>query len=133
MKDFIAAFSAHDVEKVLPFFTDDIFYEEVAAGGAVVRGKEELRARIQGLFRAFPDIELELTSYFSSGDRECVEWISSGTHTVDSPGLPATGKRFSYREVVLIERRDGKIRRLSLFCDMMTFMQQIGVLPPSPL
>ena len=56
MKDFIAAFSAHDVEKVLSFFTDDIFYEEVAAGGAVARGKEELRARIRGYSEPSPTL-----------------------------------------------------------------------------
>jgi steroid delta-isomerase-like uncharacterized protein len=132
VSDFIAVFSAHNIEEVLSYFTDDVFYEEVVADGVVARGKQELRARLQGLFAAFPDIRLELKTDFSFGEHGCVEWISSGTHTVDSPGMPATGKSFSYREVVITEQRDGKISRFSLYCDMMTFMRQLGLLPPSP-
>lgn len=45
--DFIAAFSAHDLDSVFSYFTDDMFYEEVVANGAVAHGKQELRARIQ--------------------------------------------------------------------------------------
>jgi len=140
--DFIAAFSAHDIDEVLSYCTDDIFYEEVVADGVVARGNQELRARIQGIFDAWPDIRLELISHFSSGEHHCVEWISSGTlasassdvhlgDTADSPVLPAAGKSISYREVVVAEQRDGKISRLSLYCDMMTLMRQLGLLPPS--
>ena len=126
-RDFIAAFSAHDIDEVLSYFADDVFYEEVVADGVVAHGKQELRARIQGIFTAFPDIKLELISHFSSGEHDCVEWISSGTHKADSPGLPATGKCFSYREVVVTGLRNSKISRCSLYCDMMTFMKQLGV------
>jgi predicted ester cyclase len=84
-----------------------------------------------------------LTSHFSSGEYHCVEWISSGTlanagsdvhlsDTADLRGLPDTGKSISYREVVVVEQRDGKISRFSLYCDMMTLMRQLGVLPLSP-
>lgn len=141
--DFVAAFSAHNIDEVLSFCTDDIFYEEVVAYGVVARGKQELRARIQGIFDAWPDIRLELTSHFSSSEHHCVEWISSGTlanassdvllgDTADSPGSPAAGKSVSYREVVVAEQKDGKISRISLYCDMMTLMRQLGPLPPSP-
>ena len=130
--DFVAAFSAHDIDGVLSYCTDDIFYEEVVADGVVAHGRQELRARVQGIFDAFPDIKLELISHFPSGEHDCVEWISSGTHKADSAGLPATGKCFSYREVVVAELRNGKISRISLYCDMLTFMRQLGMLPPSP-
>jgi steroid delta-isomerase-like uncharacterized protein len=125
----VAAFSAHDLDATLSYFTDDIFYEEVVADGVVAHGKQELRARIQGIFDSFPDINLELIAHFSSGEHDCVEWISSGTHMAGSSGLPAAGKCFSYREAVVTERRDGKISRFSLYCDMMTFMRQLGLLP----
>jgi steroid delta-isomerase-like uncharacterized protein len=142
-RDFVAAFSAHDIDEVLSYFAEDIFYEEVVADGVVAHGKQELRARIQGIFDAWPDIKLELTSHFSSGEHHCMEWISSGTlanassdvhlsDTADSQGLPATGKSISYREVVIAEQRDRKINRFSLYCDMMTLMRQLGLLPPSP-
>jgi steroid delta-isomerase-like uncharacterized protein len=131
-EDFIAAFSAHDLDAAISYFADDIFYEEVVADGVVAHGKEELRARIQGIFDAFPDIKLELISHLSSGEHDCVEWISSGMQAEESPGPPATPRCFSYREVVVAEQRDGKICRLSLYCDMMTLMRQLGLLQSSP-
>ena len=126
MREIARAISEHDIEKVLFFFADDIFYEEVNVGGEVVHGKEELRTRLQNLFASFPDIRVEITSYFNSGDRECVEWTSSGTHKGGIPGLPPTGKTCSVREVIVTELREGKISRFSLYTDMMTIVQQIG-------
>jgi hypothetical protein len=29
--DFLAAFSAHEIDEVLSYFTDDVFYKEVVA------------------------------------------------------------------------------------------------------
>ena len=130
-KDFIAAFSAHDLDTTISYFTDDIFYEEVVADGVVGNGKKELRDRIREIFAAFPDIRLDLISHFSSGEQHCLEWISRGTAAA-SPGPPPTGKCFSYREAVIAKMKGGKISRFSLYCDMMTFMQQLGILPPSP-
>ena len=128
MREVARAISKHDIEKVLSFFANDIFYEEVHVGGEVAHGKEELRTRFQNLFASFPDIRVEITSYFNSRDRECVEWTSSGTHKVGITGLPATGKRFSFREVIVTELREGKISRFSLYTDMMTIMQQVGAI-----
>ena len=110
-KDFAAAFSAHNLDAVLSYFTDDTFYEEVVADFVVARGKQELRARFQGIFAAWPDIKLELTSHFSSGEHHCIEWIASGTlanassdvhlrDRAESPGLPVAGKSISNREYV---------------------------------
>jgi predicted ester cyclase len=115
----------------------------VVADGVVARGKQELRARMQGIFAAWPDIKLELTSHFSSGDHHCIKWIASGTVTnasadvhlrdkAESPGLALTGKNISYREVVVAELRGGKISRFSLYCDMMTLMRQLDIMPSSP-
>jgi steroid delta-isomerase-like uncharacterized protein len=128
MREIARAISVHDVEKVLSFFADDIFYEEVGVGGEVAHGKEELRIPLQNLFASFPDITVEITSYINSEDRECVEWTSSGTHKGDIPGLSATGKRYSLREVIVTELRRGKISRFSLYTDMMTIIQQLGAI-----
>ena len=128
MREIARAISEHDIEKVLFFFADDIFYEEVHVGGEVAHGKEELRTRFQNLFTACPDIRVEITSYFNSGDRECVEWTSSGTHKGGIPGLAPTGKTCSVREAIVTELREGKISRFSLYADMMTIMQQLGAI-----
>ena len=127
LKEIIAVVNSHDIERVLSLFADDFLYEEVVADSTVARNKDELRARFQNLFRSFPDLRVELTSYFATGNSLCVEWISSGTHTGDMPGFPATGKNFSYREVVVIELTRDKLSRFSLYCDELTFLRQVGL------
>jgi steroid delta-isomerase-like uncharacterized protein len=71
-----------------------------------------------------------LTSRFADGRWAVVEWVMSGTHTGDLPGIPATGKRFSsVRGSTILELEAGKIRRKSDYWDAATFMKQVGLLP----
>jgi steroid delta-isomerase-like uncharacterized protein len=130
-KDAVLAWNEHDTEKILSFYTDDCVYEDLAFG-VVNRGKGELRKFINGTFAAFPDFNIEMKSAFLSGDWYGMEWVMSGTHKGDIPNLPATGKKFSVRGVSIGELKDGKTKRNSDYYDLMTFLRQIGVMPPPP-
>jgi len=131
LEDYLAAWNSHDVEKIASFFTDDCVYEDVAMG-AVNRGKEQVKAFVSGTFTAFPDFKLERTSSFVAGDWRGAEWIMSGTHTGDIPGLPVTGKSFSTRGASITELHEGKIRRNSDYWNLASFLQQLGLLPEAP-
>src|SRR2546428_7054649 len=94
LEDWAAAWSSHDPERVLALFTDDCVYEEVTFG-VVMRGRNELRAFAEAAFDAVPDFTFQLTSRFAAGSLAGIEWLMSATHQGASPGLRATGKRFS--------------------------------------
>ena len=107
------ALSSHDTEAFLALFTDNCVYEDVTFG-IVNHGKAELRAFTEGSFAAIPDFTIELTTRFVAGHWGSMEWIMSGTHQGDFPGMPATGKRFSsVRGSTIFELESGKIRRES--------------------
>ena len=127
-KEIYAAISAHDIEKFLSFHTDDCIVEIVATG-TVSRGKEEGRASLKRAFAAFPDVKLELISFFTSGNRQCEEAIMSGTHKGEYMGIPATGKSISLRIAYIRESREGKTCRVTQYSDYATLMRQLGVLP----
>jgi steroid delta-isomerase-like uncharacterized protein len=127
-KIYIAAVNSHDVEKMVSFFTDDCVYEDMAVG-VVNRGKQELKAFVTGWYILSNDLNFEVTSFFSAGDWAATEWIMSGTHTGDLPGIPATNKRFSLRGASVIEIRADKIRRNSDYWNFASFLQQVGALP----
>ncbi len=55
LNDYLAVWNSHDTEKVVSLFTDDCVYEDLAFG-RINRGKEELRAFVNGTFAAFPDL-----------------------------------------------------------------------------
>ena len=125
---YVGAWVSHDAKKISSFFTDDGVYEDVGLG-AVNRGRDAIRAFVAGGFVTFPDFNVVLTSLFVTEDRAASEWIMTGTHLGDSPGLPATGKPISVRGASIIEFRDDKIQRDSDYWDTASFLRQIGVLP----
>ena len=128
LNDWAAAWSSHDIDKLLALFTDDCVYEDVTFG-VVTRGKTELRGFAHGALAAVPDFKMELSSRAAADSHGAMEWVMSGTHKGDFPGLPATGKRFSVRGASIVELQAGKIRRVSDYWDAVGFMRQVGLLP----
>jgi steroid delta-isomerase-like uncharacterized protein len=122
------AWSSHDTEKVLSLFTDDCIYEDVTFG-VINRGKEELRAFADGVFAGIPDFKVDLTTRFAADTWAGMEWVMSGTHKGNFPGMPATGNHFSTRGVTILELQVGKIRRNSDYWDAASVMRQVGLLP----
>ena len=89
-------------------------------------GHEAIMNRKNAGFAAMPDLNLTVTKRIVRGDQLTVEWVASGTHQVDYPGLPATGRRFSIPGVTVVVRRNGKIVRESLYYDMAEVQRQLG-------
>lgn len=130
--DYVEAWNSHDVNKILPFFTDDGVFESTALG-VVYHGKEELSAFASSLFTGMPDFELEIKSVFGAGDWIGGEWVMTGTHAHSSfLKIPATGKHFSVRGASIIELRQGKLKRETTYWNLAAFLQQIGLMPAQP-
>jgi steroid delta-isomerase-like uncharacterized protein len=122
-----AYWSAHDMEHLLPLFTENVVYEDVTMG-VVNRSTTELRAFGEWFFSVFPDVTFELQSSFADGTRGGAEWVMRGTHKGDLPGMPATGKGVEIRGASVIEFRGDKIRRCSDYWDMVTALKQLGLM-----
>jgi steroid delta-isomerase-like uncharacterized protein len=130
--DVIAAWNAHDPDKILSFFSDDVLYEDLAIG-KTMHGKQELAEFIKLTLNDIPDFHIEATSLIVSGDWVASEAIMSGTMAHSSiPGIPATGKSFSLRAASIMELSNGKIRRETDYYNAITMMQQIGAIPSQP-
>ena len=89
-------------------------------------GREAILARKGAGFAAMPDLTITPTNRIVLGNQLTVEWVASGTHLHDYPGLPATGRSFSIPGVTVVVRRDGKIVRESLYYDMAEVQRQLG-------
>jgi steroid delta-isomerase-like uncharacterized protein len=128
MAEHWAAWSTHNMERVLALFTEDLLYEDVTMG-VMNRSAAELRAFGEGFFSGFPDVTFELRSSFANGTSGSAEWVMRGTHTGDLPGMPATGKHVDVRGASVFEFAGDKIRRCSDYWDMATFLRQLGLMP----
>jgi steroid delta-isomerase-like uncharacterized protein len=120
-KERVDAYNAHDVERYLSYFTDDVVYNSLPLG-TISNGKEELRASLHRNFEKIPDARIEVASYFSADDRECMEYTLSGTH-------PGTITRFLVRAVLVTELSGDKTRRLSVYYDSAEMTRQLGIHP----
>jgi steroid delta-isomerase-like uncharacterized protein/uncharacterized protein (TIGR02118 family) len=125
-----AHWSAHDMNRLVTLFTEDVVYEDVTMG-VVNRGLAQFRAFGEAFFSAFPDVTFEATSSSANGSTGGSEWIMRGTHKGDLPGMPATGKRMEVRGSSIFEFEGEKIRRCSDYWDMATFLKQLGLMAPA--
>ncbi len=89
-------------------------------------GREAIMARKNTGFTAMPDLQIKVTNRIVHGNQLTVEWVASGTHSGNYPGLIATGRTFSIPGVTVVVRHDGKIVRESLYYDLKEVQRQIG-------
>ena len=89
-------------------------------------GHQAIMNRKSAGFAAMPDVKISVTNRIVHGDQLTVEWVASGTHQADYPGLPATGRKFSIPGVTVVVRKNGKIVRESLYYDMTEVQRQLG-------
>jgi steroid delta-isomerase-like uncharacterized protein len=85
-----------------------------------------IMARKSAGMAAIPGVQINVTNRVVHGNQLTVEWVASGTHTGDYPGLPATGRAFSIPGVTVVVRQNGKIVRESLYYDMEEVRRQLG-------
>jgi steroid delta-isomerase-like uncharacterized protein len=126
--DWVAAWNSHDVERIVPIFTEDVLYEDVPFG-AVNHGSAELRKFAAFFIGAVPDLRLELVSSSVDQRHGTIEWRLSGT----DKGVYKTGKQFSVLGVSVIDVRHGRISRNLDYYDTAAIMRQVGVLPTEQL
>lgn len=78
---------------------------------------------------AFPDFHITLEDVIAEGDRVVTRFTFSGTHQGEFMGIPATGKQFSITGIAIARIADGKLVEWWENADVMSLMQQLGVLP----
>jgi steroid delta-isomerase-like uncharacterized protein len=130
MREWYEGVDGHDLDRVLAACAPDC---EVVAPGVTVKGREEIRAFLQGFLDAMPDIE-HRTQHITAADDDLVvvELTGYGTHTgnLSSPDGPIapTGKSVELRSCGVSKIADGKIASYHLYWDQMQFLGQLGLL-----
>ncbi len=84
------------------------------------------------VFTAFPDLYYTIDDVVAEGDRVVLRLTSSATHKGVFQGIPATGKRVSFKGVDIFRVDKGKITDEWSFPDVLGLMQQLGAIPSGP-
>ena len=89
-------------------------------------GHEAVMARKSGLIAAAANAQITVTNRVVHGNQVTAEWVATGTHVGDLPGLPASGRQFSLRGVTVVVREQGKIVREAIYYDVSELHRQLG-------
>ncbi len=127
LRSYYASWTPANPELVLSHFNETATFEDLAFA-ARFEGRAEIESFILLTYSGVPDFRVEPTNLFVSGDRAGVEWVMSGTHAGDLPGLPATGKRFEVRASSIIQLRDDLIESMVDYWNLDTFRRSVGLL-----
>lgn len=97
-----------------------------------IRGRQGLAAMGAGFRAGFPDLRYAIEDRFGEGDRVCVRWTATGTHTGPFQGMPPTGRAVRITGTDVFREADGQLAEAWVISDFLGLLQQIGAIPPSP-
>lgn len=100
---------------------EDSMYASPIMGQAAIIARKTM-----GLF-ATTNVQITVLNRIAIGNQVTVEWVATGVHTGDLPGLPASNLPFTLRGVTVAIRENGKIVRESLYYDVEDFRRQLHV------
>ena len=123
------ALNQHDPDAVASHFSADAVLTDVGTGQRA-EGVAEIRECAVVFIGMFADLQIEQTNFLVADCHYATEWIMTGIHTGDVPGLPATGLSLRIVGAGVGEVRDRKIVNATECWNMADFLTQVGALAP---
>lgn len=110
---------------------DEFFVEtvELHGVGPGISGRTAAVEMYTTLFAAFPDWHLAIDDIFAEEDKVAVRYTATGTNQDSFQGIPATGKLYTQKAIVIYHLTNGKIVEGWVQTDMLSMMQQLGLMP----
>ena len=129
MRDYLAAWTDRDADRIASFFSEDAVYDDRGAGMAA-RSREAIRDHAAAVHAGFPDLHFELVRAAHGEDFSAGEWRSRMTHGGDFQGLAPTGRTVesSGVDVATLDDED-RIVHLASYYDGAAIMRDLGLLP----
>jgi steroid delta-isomerase-like uncharacterized protein len=125
----IDAIDSHDLEPVPDLYADDATIED--PGGTKFVGGEQLKAHLQRLITAFPDIRHQVLHMIETETAAAVQGCITGTHTgplsLPSNTIAPTGRGIDLRFAFHVQAEHGRITRDNLYFDRADMLHQLGL------
>lgn len=114
--------SRGDVSLIPEIYAED--YVGHFPGGRTVTGREGIRETIESFRAAFPDWMETVEQVVADGDRVVTVYRSTGTHTGEFLGNPATGNKVEILEASVFRMTEGRIAEQWAFPDVLSLQVQ---------
>ncbi|HMC98703.1 MAG TPA: ester cyclase, partial [Ferruginibacter sp.] len=99
---------------------DDSMHAQPFIGRAAIMERKNI------ITSAASEAKITITNRIVTCHQVRAEWVATGIHTGDLPGLPASGRPFSIHGVTVVIRHEGKIVREALYYDVNQLHRQLG-------
>ena len=94
------------------------------------QGRQGLVDVITMMRTAFPDLQWTVEELVAEGEKVASYNVWRGTHQGVFLGIPPTGKRVTVPSMIFDYYVDGKLKESRILMNLMSLMQQLGVVPP---
>jgi steroid delta-isomerase-like uncharacterized protein len=122
---------AGDIDGFCDGLAEDFVEHE--AGPGMEPTKAGTRELFTALVASYPDLRFDPEDVLESGEKVVARSRITGTNKNDFMGMPATGKRIDIQAIDIVRfGDDGLAHEHWGVMDMLSLMQQIGVIPESP-
>ena len=123
----MSALNAKDMATMESLIADDFVDNDAKPGMAP--GRQGM-IDIMGMFvGAFPDLNVVVDHWVAEGDLVAGVMTTKGTQTGEFMGMPASGKKFSVREMHMVRVANGKMAEHWGLANEMSMMQQLEFMP----
>lgn len=131
-RESIECFNADDFDRLRSFLADDSYEEELSTQRRLDGADAQIEAA-KGWKQAFPDGRGTVHSVHTDGNTVTIELSWEGTQsgpmrTPDGQEIPASNRHGTVKACQVIEVEGGKIIATRHYFDLLTLLQQIGVM-----
>jgi predicted ester cyclase len=98
--------------------------------GVEYKGPEGFKQMVTVFRTAFPDLHATVDDMVAEGDKVVSYYTMTGTHKGEYIGIAPTGKKVKFSGIVIARWIGGKEVEAGGVGDILTLMQQLGVVPP---
>ena len=123
----MSALNAKDMATMESLIADHFLDNDAKPGMAPGRqGMIDMMGMFVG---AFPDLNVVVDHWVAEGDLVAGVMTTKGTQTGEFMGMPASGKKFSVREMHMVRVANGKMAEHWGLANEMSMMQQLEFMP----
>jgi predicted ester cyclase len=132
MERYFAAVDSKQPERLAEVDAQDVEFSTPMGTFKGLEGHKQLTA---GFAAAFPNFKHTVTRCIEQGDTYACEGNFSGDHTgpmmmPNGQTVPATNKHVEFKWGGMATAKNGKVTSIHAYFDLMTMMQQLGLVPP---
>lgn len=126
--ELIAAWNAHDVDRVTALHAADYEGEDIALAHPF-RSPADMHHHVSQYLTAFPDVHFTLQQVIQQHDQVAIAWAATGTHLGPLMHIPPTGRTVTVLGVWMLTVRDGQIHRSTTIWDVAGMLRTLRLLP----